>query len=524
LDVSLIAIPEASSAILLRGQPLTMTDENRNSPSGGADTNSAARESVALGDRFSQDGRYDEALAQFQQGVDAEPENAGYRVKLGRCAWLMRRSEVAEFQLEEAFRLAPDDPQVNRLLAEFCCAHGKMDRALFHSGRAHESKPDDAEIIVNRAAVLHESLETEAAWRLVEPLLKAGYCSVSLGLLYSRLAPATNREAAALSYVGFLLQSGRISKQDEVKLRFAAAALLDRAERYDQAFEQARLGKEASRPVYDPFHVQQWIDLQIDYFTPDTLSRLARATHGSRRPLFIIGMPRSGTSLVEQILASHSQVHGAGELRTLMSLRRSIWSSPWGEGQLYPDVLDSMTVAHANELAGVYLSTISSRCATATYVIDKMPDNFLLLGLIATLFPHSHVIHCTRDRLDTCLSCYMTYFVAGQDYSHDLTHLGSFYRDYERLMAHWQTALEYPLIEVNYERLVSDLDGQTRRLLSAIGLPWEDDCLRFYQNRRPVLTASSDQVRRPIYASSVGRWKHYAKHLSPLLAALGQGS
>jgi hypothetical protein len=304
-------------------------------------------------------------------------------------------------------------------------------------------------------------------------------------------------------------------------LHFAAAALLDRAGRYDEAFEHARRGKEGRRPDYDPSHNSQWIDCHLEYFTPAKLQSLPRASHGSRRPVFIIGMPRSGTSLVEQILASHSQVHGAGELRTLMSIRRAAWTSLWAAEKPYPDLLDSMSKSIADELAGVYLSTIAALDERTTYVIDKMPDNFLLLGLIATLFPDSRVIHCTRNPLDTCLSCYMTYFAGGQEYSHDLAHLGSFYRDYDRLMKHWATVLNYPLIEINYENLIHDMPGQARQLLVQLELPWEDACLNFHQTKRPVLTPSSDQVRRPVYATSVGRWKHYAKHLSPLIAALG---
>ena len=290
--------------------------------------------------------------------------------------------------------------------------------------------------------------------------------------------------------------------------------------RHDEAFEHARRGKEGRRPAYDPAQTSQSVDRRIKYFTPKKLRRLPRASHGNRRPVFIIGMPRSGTTLVEQILASHSQVCGAGELRALPAICQSARSNLQASCKDYPELLDAMTPDIANELAEGYLSAIAAIDQTATYVTDKMPDNFLLLGLIATLFPGSHVIHCRRDPLDTCLSCYMNYFAGGQVFSHDLTHLGAYYRDYERQMTHWREVLNFPVIEVRYENLVKDAANETRKLLAHLGLPWEDACLNFHRNRRPVLTPSCDQVRRPMYSSSVGRWKRYAKQLAPLMSAL----
>ena len=150
-----------------------------------------------------------------------------------------------------------------------------------------------------------------------------------------------------------------------------------------------------------------------------------------------------------------------------------------------------------------------------------MPANCLRIGLIAVLFPDCHVIHCTRNPLDTCLSCFMTSFVAGQEFTHDLADLGAYYRDYQRLMNHWKLNLHYPIIEVNYEELVGDLEGQTRRILGLLDLPWDERCLRYHENKRVVNTASREQVRQPIYASSIGRWKHYERHLSELIENLG---
>jgi Sulfotransferase family len=171
-------------------------------------------------------------------------------------------------------------------------------------------------------------------------------------------------------------------------------------------------------------------------------------------------------------------------------------------------------------LASGYLSAIGSRNPDATYVTDKMPYNFLNLGLIELLFPDCHVIHCTRGALDTCVSCYMTNFIEENAFKFDLAHLGAYYRDYRRIMEHWRSASRLELIDVRYEDVVLDTEGQTRRLLEFLGLPFDPSCLRYYENPRQVGTASEDQVRRPVYHSSIGRWKNFERHLAPLLAAI----
>ena len=328
------------------------------------------------------------------------------------------------------------------------------------------------------------------------------------------------RKPKALSLVLRLLDSPEVAPAEKPPLHFTAAKLLDEAGRYEEAFGHAHAANEATRRPYDPRTFRRQVDQRIAYHRPSTLHSLPRATHGSRRPVFIVGMPRSGTSLVEQILASHPAVFGAGELATLSRIANNAARGAWTEGESYPGYLDSISVRQCNRMAEQYLATVSGLNGSATYVTDKMPHNFLYVGLILLLFPDCHIIHCTRDPLDTCLSCYMTYFANGHEYSHDLGHLGEFYADYQRLMTHWTQGVNVPLIEVRYEDVVDDLEGQARRLLELLDLPWDERCLRFYETSRPVPTASNEQVRTQIYRSSVGRWRHYEKHLGPLIEAI----
>ena len=177
-------------------------------------------------------------------------------------------------------------------------------------------------------------------------------------------------------------------------------------------------------------------------------------------------------------------------------------------------------MSRANELASQYLSFIDSLNSTATYVTDKMPQNFLFLGTAELLFPDSRIIHCTRDPIDTCLSCFMTDFAAKEQIGYDLKQLAATYRDYQRLMEHWKHVLKLPILDVRYEDVVADLNGQTRRMLDFLELPFDERCLKYYENKRVSATASLAQVRKPIYATSIGRWKKYEKHAGPLLPLL----
>ena len=295
--------------------------------------------------------------------------------------------------------------------------------------------------------------------------------------------------------------------------------------RHAEAFEHARQGNEVLRsaePRHDPELHAAWVSRNIQYFTPERVESLPRATHGSRRPIFVLGMPRSGTTLVEQILGHHPSVHAGGELRVASAGHPRSAGADWAE-EPYPHCFDDLSVERgANRAAAQYLATIDALDGGAgTYVTDKQPLNFLLLAVIELLFPRSRVIHCVRGALDTCLSCYMTNFDVPNAYKFDLSHLGAYYREYRRLMDHWKRVLPIPILDVRYEDLVLDTRGQVKRMLEFLELPWDEACMRYYEGGRPARTASVDQVRRRIYTGSIGRWKHYEKHLVPLIAALG---
>lgn len=310
----------------------------------------------------------------------------------------------------------------------------------------------------------------------------------------------------ALASVQRTLETGAVgSAHDRSSLHFAAANLLDRLDRYDEAFAQARLAHQDRQVQYDPRHIEQLVDEKIELFTPQNLRCFARASESSDKPVFIVGMPQSGTSLVEQVLASHPMVHDAGELNWIGQIEYS-WLQRSSEKQRRTLDLRRCSLAVVDELAARYLRPLIALNPQAHRITNAMPLNFLNVGLISRLFPEARVIHCVRDPLDTCLSCYLTPLGVGYQFTADLTALCHFYIQYRRLMDHWKQVLDHPILDVSYEAMVEDLEPHTQRILAFLDLPWDLRC--------------HVQVRPSPERTSPGRWKHYRSHLQPLLSAL----
>jgi len=319
-----------------------------------------------------------------------------------------------------------------------------------------------------------------------------------------------------LARMELLLASGGIERHGNLAfLRYALAkAWLDAGD-IESGFHHLDSGSRMVRATlgWDADAADRQMAATAQIFTPALLAG-SRGGIPSDLPVFVLGMPRSGTTLIEQILASHPSVHGAGELATLGRLANGIG---------FPGAVPRLSAEDFTALGRRYLDRVEPLAAGKSRVVDKMPGNFLFAGLIRLILPNARIIHCRRDPVDTCLSCYMKLFSGEQGFTYDLTELGRFHQGYQRLMAHWRDVLPPEnFIEVDYESVVEDLEGQARRLIAFCGLDWNPSCLDFHQNTRAVRTASVTQVRQPIYKSSVGRWRRYQDHLGPLLAALGE--
>jgi tetratricopeptide (TPR) repeat protein len=304
---------------------------------------------------------------------------------------------------------------------------------------------------------------------------------------------------------------------------FALGKLLDNADRCDEAFPcffQAnslhRQLLSASGTRYDRGAFRQYIEGLIETCTPELYATPEHDGNLSELPVFVVGMPRSGTSLIEQIAASHSRVAGAGELPDIGHIVELVQADVQEGREQDPDL--------ALGLADGYVARLQQIGRGAERVIDKMPDNILGLGLVALLFPQARIVFCRRDPRDTCLSCYFQPFNLRFAWDTDLADCGSRALQIERLAEHWRHSLPLRMLTINYEAMVADLEGESRRLIEFLGLDWEPTCLDFHETERPVLTASGWQVRQPLFTRSVGRWRKYERHLGPLLEVLAQGA
>lgn len=424
---------------------------------------------------------------------------------------------------EDAVAARPQDARAHAALAQILMFEGEWEKGEAYARRAAELAPGDPLVSLCLAEVLEANRQYPQAGEIINPLLDAGDRSTPLVLAHLRVSLELGRGEEVLDWVEKLIDESATTKppRELASLLFAQANLLDRFGRYDQAFAAARRAHGLAQMKYDRTLVEQIVDSAINYFDRKRIRQLPRAAGRSPVPVFIVGMARSGTSLVEQILASHPQVYGGGESDRVYRLWVSVVQRLSKPDLPLHHSLDRLTREVANELAIEFLAPLHALAPAATHVTDKTPSNAAHLGLIATILPAARLIHCRRDPLDTGISCYLTDFAMGNAFSHDLASIGHYQRMTDRAMAHWKAVLDEPILEMDYEKLVASPEPQIRRLLDFVGLPWDERCLSFHQNRRIVATASQAQVRRPIYDSSVGRWKNYQKWIGPLRAALG---
>jgi hypothetical protein len=318
------------------------------------------------------------------------------------------------------------------------------------------------------------------------------------------------------------LEQTGVYAAERAAAEFALGKTLDEMDQFDEAFAhyvQANSIVKQYRALagerYDPEEFRRSIDEMIEVFTPPFFQERQIWGESSELPVFIVGMPRSGTTLIHQIAASHPGVNGIGERSDISTIAKRL-----GGGEVRSAALgwqhDSV-----NEAATQLLKQYRSMNDSALRIVDKQPGNVTMLGLISLLFPQARVILCRRDPRDNCLSCYFQNFASGNLFAFDLADCGLHQVQNYRLMDHWLKALPIQMLEVHYEAVVGDLEGQARRLIDFLGLPWDPACLNFPEAKAAVLTASAWQVRQPIYNHSVARWRNYERHLGPLLEALG---
>jgi tetratricopeptide (TPR) repeat protein len=480
---------------------------------------------MSLGNALLRSNRVADAVTAYERVVELKPDLAEGYFNLGNALQLLGRLQDAVDAYNTSLRLKPDYAKAYNNLGNALRTLGRMEEALETYDLAISRRTIGFEAALENKALLlkalgrvAESLQTTDEALAFDPNSVAAW---HIRVQLKKFAPA-DAEIDAMEAV-LAGREQRLCLEDRARLRFALGkACLDAGDA-ERAFAHLSEGNRLKRSAltYDSEATARGILEIARTFTPDLMARLAGAGDPTQAPVFIVGMPRSGTTLVEQILASHPEVHGAGELTLLRDVVGGVSvSAPEGPAD-YSRLLAQLEPRDLAFLGSRYAERLCALAPGKRRVIDKEPLNFLYCGLIHLILPNARIVHCRRNAVDTCLSCYTKPFVGELGFTYDLRELGLYYRRYEMLMAHWRTLLPPAcFIEVDYEALVEDLEGEGRRLLGFCGLEWHEACLAFHQTRRHILTASATQVREPLYRTSVGRWKSYARYLEPLLGAL----
>jgi len=459
------------------------------------------------------------AIKFFARAAARHPDNPYYQLSLGEAFLKVGDNPAAIRHLQRACELKPD-------LVEALCglgkAYGGFDKAEMALSVYEKALTIDRDHPLAGIGLANTLMDLgrmeEATTYLNESIARR----VNVPAAYNSLANTRkfSSEAPDLGQILNELGNGTISADESNLLHSAAGKILNDLGRYDQAMDHFLKSKALKTREFDIDLYRKRTDSLIALFDAKLLAD--KADHGdpSEVPVFILGMPRSGTTLTEQICSSHPDVHGAGELTKLRRMANLIGLTP-EPGRVFEESIRSMTIQQSHMLAEQYLSSLRLYSSDAARIVDKMPHNFELIGLIGILFPNARIIHCRGDAIEKCLSCFFSDLQEFHSYSYDLETLGLAYREYDRLMRHWQTVFPGRIFENRYEDLISDQEGQSHRLIDHLGLNWDDACLRFFDKAGSVRTISRWQVRQPIYTSSVKRWKNYGGKIQPLIDALG---
>jgi tetratricopeptide (TPR) repeat protein len=429
-------------------------------------------------------GRLAEAVLDYEAALKAAPENVDLHMAAARLYRDLERYDAAIAQCEAAIKLAPDDFRHHLALGLWLREMGRLAEAEREMAKAYARNPGDVKAI-------HHLVLTRKM-RADDPLLAA-------------------LEARA---------SGALTDDERIFLEFARGKAWSDLGEHARAFAAIERGNALKRKTVR-YDAAAWFDRVESYrarFTPELMQRLAGQGDPSPVPIFIVGMPRSGSTLVEQILAGHPLVHAAGERPDFTRVADMLYGK-----NAPPNPSGATGVPRLPRLATIYLQSMQARAPNAARIIDKMLLNFELCGYINLALPNARIIHTRRNPIDTCLSCYARLFEGNNSpFSYDLRELGRYYRSYHELMAHWRRVLPPGmLLDVDYERVVDDVEGEARRIVAHCGLAWDESCLKFHEVDRAVRTASVLQVRQPIYRTSIRRWRPSGSAIDALVEGLG---
>jgi len=472
-----------------------------------------------LGMLATQSGNHELAIQMLRNTIKLEPRFFGAYIELARALVETDQLEECDAVIQTAIRLQPELALPRAMLGYVYNKEGRFEEAAEVFKIALEKQPDHGASLAGLSFALKTVGRREEAVETYQNCIKA---YPNLGDAYWGLANLktfrfSDDQIAAMEE---RVDDESLTEDTRANFNYALGKAYEDYGNYDQAFSRYERGAQLRRSTqrYDPVLNETTHDNIIKTITPEVLQQNKGNGDPDPAPIFIVGLPRSGSTLIEQILASHSQVDGTHELPDLPRIINAInRQKPNGDG--YPQAL----LHYGEELVTLgrqYIEMTQRHRGDAPFFTDKLPNNFASVGLIALILPNAKVINACRHPLDSCMGCYKQLFYDAQTFTYDLFELGEYYLVYQRMMDYWHEILPGKVLNVQYEQMVADQENQTRRLLEHCGLPWEDNCIRFYETERAVVTASSEQVRQPIHSKSVNSWRRFEKHLGPLIEVL----
>ena len=465
--------------------------------------------------------RYADAEQTYRQTLELQPGLAEAHANLGNCLRRLGRLFEAEAHLVRATELKPEFAVAHFNLGVLLQDRGEPERAIAEYRQALAYRPDYIEALNNLGSSLRLQGFVDEARATFERILALRPTQIEA---HCNLAQYKTYQAGDPHIEHLLSQQHRLPAlpaEGQVRYWFTVGKMLEDVGRHDDSFAAYAAGNRAKHAM-TPWDEGAHLALQRRIVASFTRERLARAPavapEAGPTPIFVLGMPRSGTSLLEQVLATLPHVHGAGEITWLAETLQEASEASGDPDFRFPETLAGYPDAELQRIGRRYVERLRELAPNATHVVDKLPDNFMHIGLIHLMLPGARIVHSMRDPMDSCFSCFSRLFTGNNlGYTYSLGAVARYWVSYHEIMQHWHAALPPGrVLDVAYETMVSDFENQARRLVDYLGLPWDERCLGFHDNRRIVRTASVAQVRKPIYRTSVARWKHYEKHLGEL--------
>lgn len=473
-----------------------------------------------LGTAYATLGKLPQAVQHFQESIRLNPQLQTAYTACSQVLSMLGRRDAAIQLLEKALSLFPQFPLALRMLGHMYGEANRNEEATTVLHRALALEPGSVAATSALAGILNRKGEHQKAYDTLQPAIPDPCSDSGVALVFSSICKALRKENEAIAIIEKLIDSGTVAPLGLIKLHQNLATLYENLGDHALAFQHHEKSNRLKQYNFDINKNAEFFQRIKNTYSADKRESLPCATASDRNLVFIVGMPRSGTTLAEQILDTHSAVFGAGELSIINQLTQQL--SPTACDQTpFPECIPNLNQVGLEQAAQSYMEVVAPYFDKAQTVTDKMPLNFQFLGFIQQLFPQARIIHCVRDPRDTCLSCFFQDFDARLPFTNNLEHLRQYYLQYQDLMKHWESNCTLPMLTLSYESLIQNPEPQIRTMLDFCDLAWEPECMAFHNNKRFVKTASHAQVTKPIYKDSLARWEKYRDFLSPEFIALG---